>query len=110
MSTQNHTQSQERDSATIWMPPEAQGKVPGRGRLQGRRILVVGAGTQATDESNPPVGNGRAIAILCAREGATVACADMDAAAARDTLTMIEKDGGRGTTIVANVAEPEACE
>jgi NAD(P)-dependent dehydrogenase (short-subunit alcohol dehydrogenase family) len=110
MSTQNHTQSQERDPTTIWTPSEAQGAAPGRGRMQGRRVLVVGAGTQATDEPNPPVGNGRAIAILCAREGAAVACADMDAAAARDTLTMIEKDGGRGTTIVANVAEPEACE
>jgi NAD(P)-dependent dehydrogenase (short-subunit alcohol dehydrogenase family) len=110
MSTQNHNQSQERDPTTIWTPPEAQGTATGRGRMQGRRILVVGAGTQDTDESNPPVGNGRAIAILCAREGATVACADMDAAAARDTLTMIENDGGRGTTIVANVADPEACE
>jgi NAD(P)-dependent dehydrogenase (short-subunit alcohol dehydrogenase family) len=110
MSTQNHTQPQERDPTTIWTPPEAQGTASGRGRMQGRRILVVGAGTQSTDEPNPPVGNGRAIAVLCAREGAAVACADMDAAAARDTLTMIEKDGGRGTTIVANVAEPEACE
>src|SRR5690349_16434433 len=110
MSTQNHIQSLERDPTTIWTPPEAQGTAPGRGRMQGRRILVVGAGTQATDEPNPPVGNGRAIAVLCAREGAAVACADMDAGAARDTLTMIEKDGGRGTTIVANVAESEACE
>jgi NAD(P)-dependent dehydrogenase (short-subunit alcohol dehydrogenase family) len=110
MSTQNHTQSPERDPTTIWTPREAQGTASGRGRMQGRRILVVGAGTQATDEPNPPVGNGRAIAVLCAREGAAVACADMDATAARDTLAMIEKDGGRGTTIVANVAEPEACE
>ena len=40
----------ERDPATIWTPPEATGGTPGRGRLAGRRILVVGAGTQPCDD------------------------------------------------------------
>ena len=38
------------------------------------RVLVVGAGTQPSpdDEAEAPVGNGRAIAVQCAREGAEV--------------------------------------
>jgi len=104
------TASTERDPSTIWTPPEARGEAPGRGRLTGRRILVVGAGTQAYDQSNPPIGNGRAIAVLCAREGAAVACADMNGSAAQATLAMIESAGGRGAVIEANVAEEAACE
>ena len=45
----------------IWTPPEATGGTPGRGRLAGRRILVVGAGTQPCDDADAPLGNGRAI-------------------------------------------------
>ena len=37
-------------------------------RLTGRRVLVVGAGTQRSDTPDPPVGNGRAIAVQAARE------------------------------------------
>ncbi|HEY4333181.1 MAG TPA: hypothetical protein VGM78_11450, partial [Ilumatobacteraceae bacterium] len=59
---------------------ESAGLAPGRGRLTGKRIVVVGAGTRASDDPAAPVGNGRAIAVLAAREGATVACADIDRA------------------------------
>jgi len=83
---------------------------PGRGRLAGRKILVVGAGTQPSPEADAPIGNGRAIALLAARESASVACADRDAAAARETLAQIEKDGGRGAVIVGDVADAAACE
>ena len=51
-------------------------------RLEGRRLLVVGAGTQPSDDADAPVGNGRAIAVLAAREGAAVVCADRDREAA----------------------------
>ena len=61
------------------MPAEAAGSAPGRGRLTGRRVLVVGAGTRPSPEPDPPIGNGRAISVLAAREGAAVACADRDA-------------------------------
>lgn len=54
------------------LPPEAQGLATTRARLSGRRLIVVGAGTHATDEPDPPVGNGRAIAVLAAREGAAL--------------------------------------
>jgi len=89
---------------------EARGEVPGRGRLEGRRILVVGAGTRATDDPEAPIGNGRAMAVLAAREGASVACADLDEASARETLGQIEKEGGAGHVLVGNVSDPETCE
>lgn len=89
---------------------ESRGAVGGRGRLSGRRVLVVGAGTRPSDEADAPIGNGRAIAVLAAREGASVACADADAAAARGTLDYLERDGGRGLVLVANVADAHACD
>jgi NAD(P)-dependent dehydrogenase (short-subunit alcohol dehydrogenase family) len=39
-------------------PAEALGAAPGRGRLTGRRVLVVGAGTRPSPEPDPPMGNG----------------------------------------------------
>jgi NAD(P)-dependent dehydrogenase (short-subunit alcohol dehydrogenase family) len=99
----------ERDPATIWTPAEATGATPGRGRLAARRILVVGAGTQPCDDADAPLGNGRAIAILCAREGAAVACADRDESAARQTLEQIEHERGRAVVLVADVADETAC-
>ena len=59
--------------------------VDGTGRLAGRRILVVGGGQQDYGVEDPPVGNGRAMSILFAREGAAVAAADIDDEAARAT-------------------------
>jgi len=91
-------------------PAEARGTAPGRGRLRDRHILVVGAGTQRSPEPDPPIGNGRAIAILCAREGAAVACADVDAAAARETQALVEKEGARGAVVVGDVSDEATCE
>ena len=101
--------SEERDPSTIWTPPEAAGATTGRGRLEGRRILVVGAGAQPCEDADAPIGNGRAISILCAREGASVACADRDESAARETLQRIEVERGRGVLLVADVADETAC-
>jgi NAD(P)-dependent dehydrogenase (short-subunit alcohol dehydrogenase family) len=78
-------------------------------RLSDRRLLVVGAGTRRTDDPDAPIGNGRAISIVAAREGAAVACADIDADAAATTVREIESEGGRATPIVADVADPGQC-
>jgi NAD(P)-dependent dehydrogenase (short-subunit alcohol dehydrogenase family) len=102
------TGSPEREPAPL--PAEARGVAAGRGRLAGRRILVVGAGTRGSPDAEAPPGNGRAIACLCAREGAAVACADRDEAAARETLRLVEEEGGRGAVVVADVAEAAGCE
>jgi NAD(P)-dependent dehydrogenase (short-subunit alcohol dehydrogenase family) len=95
---------------TFPLPPEARGEVEGRGRLAGRRILVVGAGTRPSDEAAAPVGNGRAIAVLAAREGAALACADADAQAAGETVAWIEREKGRAFAVLADVADAGACE
>jgi NAD(P)-dependent dehydrogenase (short-subunit alcohol dehydrogenase family) len=55
------------------------------------------------------MGNGRAIAIAAARQGATVVCADRDADAARETVRLIEALGGSATAVVGDVANEEGC-
>ena len=79
------------------------------GRLADRQVLVVGAGTQRSDDADAPVGNGRAIAVLAAREGAAVVCADRDEAAAEETAAWIDREGGQARVVVADVADGDAC-
>lgn len=100
----------ERAPDSIYTPDEALGRAPGRARLRDRRILVVGAGTQPSDEAEAPEGNGRAIAILAAREGAAVACADKNEAAARETARRVEQEGGKSLVLAADVSDERACE
>jgi len=78
-------------------------------RLAGKRILVVGAGTQPSSDPDAPVGNGRAISVLAAREGASVICADRDEAAARETAAMVKREGGQASVVVADVTSEESC-
>jgi NAD(P)-dependent dehydrogenase (short-subunit alcohol dehydrogenase family) len=78
-------------------------------RLAGKRVLVVGAGTQRSDDPDAPVGNGRAIAVLASREGASVVCADRDRDAAEQTASMIEAEGGQASVIVADISTEESC-
>lgn len=80
------------------------------GRLDGRRILVVGAGTRPSDDTEAPPGNGRAIAVTAAREGAVVACADIDGDAAEATADLVREVGGEAHVIVADVADADDCE
>ena len=75
-------------------------------RLKGKGALVVGAG-QSPGET---VGNGRAIAILFAREGARVLCADRDLARAEETAAMIRQEGGDAVAIQADVTKPAEVE
>lgn len=77
--------------------------------LAGRRILVVGAGTQTLGDPEAPVGNGRAISVLAAREGATLICADRDEEAARQTATWIEREHGQATVVTADVTSEDSC-
>ncbi len=79
------------------------------GRLEGRRVVVVGAGTQRTDDPDAPIGNGRAIAVLAAREGATVACVDRVAQAAEDTAALVGAAGGTAAVVVGDVTDEADC-
>jgi NAD(P)-dependent dehydrogenase (short-subunit alcohol dehydrogenase family) len=70
---------------------------------------VVGAGTQRSGEHDAPVGNGRAIAVTAASEGAYVICADRDRVAAEDTAVWIEKEGGSASVLAGDVTSEVDC-
>ncbi|HEY1831503.1 MAG TPA: SDR family NAD(P)-dependent oxidoreductase [Acidimicrobiales bacterium] len=77
--------------------------------LYGRVITVVGAGTQESRDPDAPVGNGRAIAVRAAREGATVICVDKNEEAAQATWRQIVEEGGQAAVVVADVTTEEGC-
>ncbi|CAN5805012.1 SDR family NAD(P)-dependent oxidoreductase [soil metagenome] len=72
-------------------------------RLKGKTALVVGAG-QTPGET---IGNGRAMSILFAREGAQVLCVDRVAERAEETAAMIVAEGGLATAFTANVTKAD---
>jgi NAD(P)-dependent dehydrogenase (short-subunit alcohol dehydrogenase family) len=76
-------------------------------RLENRRVLIVGAGTRRSDDPDAPIGNGRAISVLAAREGAAVACADLVDSAAAETVRMVEQEGGRAVALTADASDAE---
>ena len=82
---------------------ESLGEAPGRGRLAGRRVLVVGGGQRTFEAASDPIGNGRAMCRLFAREGAHVAVADKQRASAEETVALIAREGGRAFAIEADI-------
>jgi NAD(P)-dependent dehydrogenase (short-subunit alcohol dehydrogenase family) len=88
---------------------DAAGAYAMTGRLEGRRILVVGAGTRRSEDPDAPIGNGRAISVLAAREGAAVACADVDRDAAAETARLVGAEGRRAEAIVGDVTDEADC-
>ena len=98
--------NRDRGSRVTVIPAESRGEAPGRGRLLGRRILVVGAGQGHHGIEDPPIGNGRATSLLCAREGARVVAADRDGDSAAETVRSITDLGGEASALVADVADP----
>jgi len=69
------------------------------GRVAGKVAVVVGAG-QTPGET---VGNGRATALLLAREGARVLAVDRDLDSARETAAQIAAAGGEAAAVRADV-------
>jgi NAD(P)-dependent dehydrogenase (short-subunit alcohol dehydrogenase family) len=69
-------------------------------RMQGRVVLVTGAGS-----SGPGWGNGKAAAVLYAREGARVLAVDRRIEAAEETRALIEAEGGVCAVFAADVAK-----
>ena len=72
------------------------------GRLNGRTALVFGAGS-----SGPGWGNGKAAAVMYAREGARVVAVDVDAEAAAETAAIIAGEGGTALALAADVTSGE---
>jgi NAD(P)-dependent dehydrogenase (short-subunit alcohol dehydrogenase family) len=77
--------------------------------LDGRRVLVVGAGTRRSDDPEAPPGNGRAIAVLAARSGAALALADRDEAAVAQTAALVADEGAPGVVLLGDVSEEADC-
>ena len=92
------------------LPGEALGTAPGRGRMVGRRVVIVGGGQTNFQLEDQPIGNGRALAVLLGREGAHVVVVDRDGASSNDTVQLIRAEGGIAETLVADVSEPESIE
>ncbi len=82
-------------------------------RLKGKVALVMGAGTRQPDTGRdiaPQFGNGKAAAVLFAREGAQVFAVDQDGDAANDTRRIIDEEGGACTTFTADVSRADQVE
>ena len=77
----------------------------GEPRLEGKVAIVTGAGSQDSG-----IGNGRAAAILFAREGARVLLVDRRADAAAETLATIQAEGGEAAVFSADVTVESDCE
>lgn len=67
-------------------------------RLTGKNAVITGAAS----------GIGRASSLLFAREGAAVACVDIDVTMGEETVAMIRKEGGDAIFIAADLADPAA--
>jgi NAD(P)-dependent dehydrogenase (short-subunit alcohol dehydrogenase family) len=69
---------------------------------------VVGGGQQDHGVEDPPIGNGRAMSVLFAREGAAIAVADLDEASAEATAELVRAEGATATVIAADAADEKA--
>ena len=74
-------------------------------RLKDKVAIVTGAGSVG-----PGWGNGKATAVLFAREGAKVFAIDINLAAAEETKGIIDKEGGEGTVHKADVCNSDEVE
>jgi NAD(P)-dependent dehydrogenase (short-subunit alcohol dehydrogenase family) len=69
-------------------------------RLKGKVALVVGAGS-----IGPGWGNGKATAVVFAREGAQVFCVDRNLKSAEETVEIIGSEGGVATAFAADASK-----
>ena len=73
-------------------------------RIKGKVAIVTGAGSVGQG-----VGNGKATAILFAREGASVLLVDRNLDAAEETRVLIEGEGGTCSTFRGDVSKSKDC-
>jgi NAD(P)-dependent dehydrogenase (short-subunit alcohol dehydrogenase family) len=69
------------------------------GRLDAKIAMVVGAG----QSPGQGMGNGRATALLFAREGASVICVDRSAEAAEETAAVLRDEGHAASAVAADI-------
>lgn len=73
------------------------------GRLKGKVAIVTGAG----QTPGQTVGNGKAMALLFARAGASVVCVDRNLERAEATVEAIREEGGDALAFEADVSKAE---
>jgi len=73
-------------------------------RLKGKVAIVTGAGS-----IGPGIGNGKATAIVFAREGAKVMAVDCNLQAAQETKRLIDAEGGHCFVFEADVSRSDDC-
>ncbi|MGB2878251.1 MAG: SDR family NAD(P)-dependent oxidoreductase [Dehalococcoidales bacterium] len=73
-------------------------------RLEGKVAIVTGAGSRG-----PGIGNGKATAILFAREGAKVMLIDRFPERVQETADIISSEGGEASVSTADVTKLEDC-
>ena len=78
-------------------------------RLKGKVAIVTGAGAVPGASDRPPIGNGRAAAIVFAREGAAILAVDVRLDAAQETKAMIEAEGGVCSVFQADISRSQDC-
>ncbi len=69
-------------------------------RLDGKNAVVTGAAS----------GVGRAASLLFAREGAAIACVDIDAEMGTETAEMVNREGGSAVFVQTDLTDPAAIE
>jgi len=74
-------------------------------RLKDKIAIIIGAGQ--SEGSTAAVGNGRATALVFAREGAKVLVVDRDITSAAETATLIAQEGGEATACQADVVDEQ---
>ncbi len=79
-------------------------------RLKGKVAIVCGAGSVPGPPDREPVGNGRAAAIVYAREGAAVLAVDINAEFAEETKKIIESEGGICSVFRADASRAQDCQ
>jgi NAD(P)-dependent dehydrogenase (short-subunit alcohol dehydrogenase family) len=75
-------------------------------RLKGKVAIVTGAGSSPGEG----IGNGKATAVVYAREGASVMLVDLRPEAAEETRSMIDREGGKSFVFQANVTQFQDCQ
>jgi NAD(P)-dependent dehydrogenase (short-subunit alcohol dehydrogenase family) len=84
--------------------------LPRAQRLAGKVAIVTGAGSRPAGPDGPVIGNGRATAIMLAREGARVVLVDERRDWTEWTLDLIERDGGEAILVETDVTSAESCQ